>query len=488
MKRWAWLSIISLFFSFNAIAINLLPSHTVFYMPDDNGTYKPYLELYWQIESESIQYKKDSTGVWLGKIITEITISNDTGVIIHDKYLLLTTPANSLRAAQLQNILDLHRYVLPTGNLNLSVTLTDKYTGDSTNFSETINVPPSTSEIFYSEAQLLDTTYKKDIGGTFSRNGITQIPLSSNYLSDNRKVLHYYVELYNSHKADAAYLPLMQKVFISKKAGESHVYKLIRIDTLKTNKVLPILGSFDISPLPSGNYYLNIELSDVAGNKLTKQNLFFQRSNANPTKLPSTTVNDSGFVDVQVFDLSTTFVTQYDIRQLKAIMKMLTPISTETEYLSINGFSSQPDLTYMRYFLYNFWKSRFPLKPEKGWKAYADKVRWTNKNYGSRARPGYETDRGIVYLKYGKPDQITTVSNESGARPYEVWQYNAPAKQGVNGIFLFYQPGYMVGNYKLLHSTVIGEVSNKAWRTQLYNNGVRNRNVTSQAEIIIQNK
>lgn len=489
MERWVRICLISLLFSVQASAINIIPSYTIFYMPADTSVPKPYIELYWQVGAKSIQYRQDSTGVWLGKILTQIQVSCDTGVIASDQYILRTTPANSVKVAKMQNILDLHRYLLPVGDITIRIKLKDIYTMDSTSYTETITILKGRKEPFLSDLQLLDTTYNQDIGGMFSKNNNTQVPLSADFLDDHRKLLHYYVEAYNTHKLDTSLLPLIQKAYISKKKGEGSVFNLSSIDTINAGVALPILGNFDIRPLPSGNYYLNVYISDQSGNRLSEKSLFFQRVNQNPVK-PKVDSNyiDSEFVSVQLFDLSSTFASKYNIRQLMAIMKMLLPISTETEKLSINGFLNRPDVTYMRYFLYNFWKSRFPDDPEKGWKQFTGEVKYVNKEYGSRMKPGYETDRGIAFLKYGKPDLVTTVSNESGALPYEIWQYNTPGTRGTNGIFLFYQPGYMVGDYKLLHSTVNGEVRNARWRTQLYTNGVSNQAVTSQAEIIIQNK
>lgn len=489
MERWVRICLISLLFSVQASAINIIPSYTIFYMPADTSVPKPYIELYWQVGAKSIQYRQDSTGVWLGKILTQIEVSCDTGTIVSDKYILSTTPANSVKVAKMQNILDLHRYLLPTGDVTISIKLKDLYTMDSTSYQETVTVLKGKAEPFLSDLQMLDTTYNQDIGGIFSKNNSTQVPLSADFLDDHRKILHYYVEAYNTYKLDTSLLPLIQKAYISKKEGEGPVFNLSSIDTIYAAAVLPILGNFDIRPLPSGNYYLNVYISDQSGNRLSERCLFFQRVNNNPIALKAdSNYNDSEFVSVQLFDLSSTFAAKYNIRQLRAIMKMLLPISTETEKLSINGFLNRPDVTYMRYFLYNFWKSRFPNNPERGWKQFTDEVRTVNKEYGSRVKPGYETDRGTVFLKYGKPDLITTVSNEPGALPYEIWQYNTPGTRGTNGIFLFYQPGYMVGDYKLLHSTVNGEVRNGRWRSQLYTNGVSNQAVTSQAEMIIQNK
>ena len=83
---------------------------------------------------------------------------------------------------------------------------------------------------------------------------------------------------------------------------------------------------------------------------------------------------------------------------------------------------------------------------------------------------GYENDRGMIYLKYGAPTERVVVENENGAIPYEVWQYNS-VPNNTNAMFLFYRPGFVTNDFKLLHTTVNGEVRNKAWRLSLYRNG-----------------
>ena len=144
-------------------------------------------------------------------------------------------------------------------------------------------------------------------------------------------------------------------------------------------------------------------------------------------------------------------------------------------------------MTYMRYFIYNFWKAR-SNDAEDGWKGYTKRVKEVNKLYGSSMKPGYETDRGFTQLKYGEPDQRYVVSNEEGALPYEIWQYNAIDNQNGDGVFLFYNPGFMINEYLLLHSTVLGEMRNTNWRSLLYKSGSSRNNLNSRAEQVLQNR
>lgn len=475
-----------------AYGIQTLPAYTIFYLPaaDGNTGYRPYIELYWQTDPNSVHFTRDDEKeIWLGKIRTEIEIFCDTGVIATDKYYLQTTPAASLKAAQLQNIMDLHRYVVPEGKIYIRLKLSeDGYEQETYSYYDSVEIEPKEGR-FYSGLQLLDTFYTNaGKENMFFKNGRLQIPLSFDFLGDNRKLLHYYAELYYPGKAGDS---VIQEVSVSKKEYSYPVLGLKNTDTLTALPVMPATGNFNLESLPSGNYYLNIAARTLKGEKLAQQSLFFQRSNINPVVIEDTIAADSTkplFEEVELFDLSETFVGEYTAPQLLAILKMLRPIANETELLNIESFRERPDFTYIRYFIYNFWKSHSQLNAAQGWEDYTKKVRTVNKMFGTRGTPGYETERGFYYLKYGEPNIRYTVSSEEGAWPYEVWQYNAPGNQSSSGALLFYSPGFMVNDYMLLHSTIMGESRNTAWRAQLYKSGYSTGNLNSRAEQVFQNR
>lgn len=490
---WCFLMLVS-----NVVyGITALPAYTVFYLPATNGgTATPYIEVYWQIDPYSVDFAMDDKEIWRGKIKTELELVHDTGVVASEKYYLQTTPASSLLAAQLQNIMDLHRYTVAPGKIRIRLRLSQEgQQKPAFEYIDSFEVQ-APGKFFYSGLQLLDTSYKTDLKeNIYLKNGNLQVPQCINFLDDRRKLLHYYTELYGTDNISKDEWPLVQWISVSKKEYDYPVVKLNNIDTIKPAAVLPVLGSFKIEALPSGNYYLNAVLKNSKGAEIARKSLFFQRSNTNPVVAAVVKDTTKGadsteplFEKVNLFDLSETFVGKYNVAQLKAIMKMLRPVATEAELLNIEGFITRPDETYMRYFVYNYWKTRIPEDPEKAWDDYTKLVRDVNKMFGSKSKPGYETERGFFYLKYGPPDQRLIVTSEEGALPYEVWQYNAPGNQSNPGAFLFYNPGFMVHEYRLLHSTVRGEMRNTSWRQELYKGRSTTGNNNSRAEEIFQYK
>lgn len=453
-------------------AMEAVVSHAVFYLQEPGKTGKPYIELYWQIDPASIHYAHMPDSQWQTRIQTDIVFRNDTGIVNEAHFILQSVPKPTFEEAAVQSIIDLHRYVLPPGNIKVHIHFSEIiFPGNDFHYTDSFTIPPPASQPYYSDIQLLDTAYDSPVKNIFQKNDKQQIPLSTNFIDDSRNILHLYTELYKTDVVTKDQLPLRQRVFISKKMLEAPILKLQHIDTIQPTQVLPFIGQFDIAALPSGNFYLNAILENKQGEALAQKAVFFQRSNKNPATVGKE-ANDTGSMQrVNLFDLGKTFVAKYDFAQIRAILKMMLPISNHSEALTINGFLNKPEETYMRYFIYNFWKARDNIDPKKAWDQYTAKVKETNKLFGAGTTRGYETQRGFIYLKYGKPNERVIVENEQGSLPYEVWQYNSTARQGSAGIFLFYRPENVVVDMILLHSTVIGETRNAAWRSLLYTNG-----------------
>jgi hypothetical protein len=89
-------------------------------------------------------------------------------------------------------------------------------------------------------------------------------------------------------------------------------------------------------------------------------------------------------------------------------------------------------------------------------------------SFSTPIRHGFETDRGRVYLQYGKPDRRHVMNNEPGALPYEIWQYYRVPSGQTNVMFVFYLPGIATNDYRLIHSDVNGELRDSRWKYKIY--------------------
>jgi len=479
-----------------AKGIDAVVSHTLFYL-QESGNMHAYIETYWQINPKTVYYvKPDLTTVtnpeFTASIKTDIIFRDDTGIVNQAHFILQTRPAASAAEALTQNIIELHRYLLPPGKIKMQLILTDTLNPTSRfNYLDSFIIPPHDGA-FCSGIEILDTVVASQEQSMFLKNDLQLIPLCSNFLDDSRDKLQYYFELYHSNLIPEDQYPLIEQVYIAKKETDPPFPKFFKRDTIRAGEILPILGKFDISKLSSGNYFLSASLVDNRNVKIASSTLFFQRLN-NKKIAPDTlsqALADSVMENVTVLNLNKTFLAKYTLPQIRAILKMLLPVSDPTETRNINGFLKNPEELYMRYYIFNYFSNINRDDPEKAWVDFSNVVREVNKLYGSSSGPGYETDMGAIYMKYGKPSEQFTVENESGTYPYEIWQYNALKANNKtinNAVFLFYRPSDMVTGFRLLHSNVPDEVRNKAWRSILYLNG-GSGNSYSQAEQYIGNK
>lgn len=462
-------------------ALDATVTRAVTYASADNGvSYRPFLEVSWQVNPRSVHFSKMPDGKISGRIRTDIVVKDDKGIINEEHFISQTNPRSTPEELETLTIIDTRRMRIAEGRLQLLFRLSD--VNDSSahfDYVDSFDVVIQHGSPYYSDVQLLDTFFTLDSKTPFERNGRQHIPLCADFLGDNKRNLHYYAELNNLRSVPDELYPLVHRVRLAKKKNEAFLAEPALSDTLLTARVPLVLGTFPVGKLTSGNYYIVMSLEDRTGRTLCSQVRFFQRMNLHPdlSETPKKAIKevlaDTAMEKITVLDLDKTFLTKYNLAQIKAMLKMLLPLSDPMQTSTINNFLKNPDEMYMRYYLHNYFQSVNPKDPGKAWKEYSEKVMAVNKKFSAQGTVGYETERGFIYLRYGPPTDIVTVTNETGALPYEIWQYNtltqfSNKKELANALFLFYKPGQMIGDYRLLHSTVPGEMVNSAWRMYLY--------------------
>jgi len=464
-----------------AQAIDATVTRSVSFASANNGLiYRPYLEVSWQVNPRSVHFSKMPDGKISGRIRTDIVVKDDKGIVNEEHFISQTSPRATPEELETLTIIDTRRLRIAEGKLRLVFQLTD-VNDSSAHFDYTdsfeVVMPPGAP--YYSDVQLLDTFFKLDSKTPFERNGRQHIPMCADFLGDNKRNLHYYAELNNLRSVPADLYPLVHRVRLAKKKNEAFLADPAVADTLLNEHVPLILGTFPVGKLTSGNYYIVLTLEDRTGRVLCAQSRFFQRMNLHPdvSETPKKAIKevlaDTAMEKITVLDLDKTFLSKYNLAQIKAMLKMLLPQSDPMQTSTINNFLKNPDEMYMRYYLHNYFQAINSKDPGKAWKEYSEKVMTVNKKFSAQGTAGYETERGFIYLRYGPPTDIVTVTSETGALPYEIWQYNtltqfSNKKELANALFLFYKPGQMIGDYRLLHSTVPGEMVNSAWRMYLF--------------------
>ncbi len=486
MQRKLYLFILFSIFCGRLLALEAAISHSVFYLPDPffKGKINPYVEAYWQVNPKTVRYNTIAGKGIVARIQTDVEITNDSGKVIKDDhYVFQTLPRATADELTMLNILELKRYFIISGKLKMQLVLTDlNDTSNHLTLVDTFTVPPQPVSVFYGGPEFIDTFFTADIKSPFRKHGQQYIPLCESFFDNFRNSLSYYTELYQIGTVGPSDFPLVQSVFLSKKLNDDALVSYMKIDTLKDSTSNYFSGKFDISNLASGNYYLNVSLGTKTHRTLASKSLFFQRLNTKPTKPEEVFARkaalDSSLEKVNIVDLSKTFVAKYTLSQVNAILKMLLPVADISGSHAIEGFLNKPDETYMRYYIYNYFEAINKKDPEKAWKEYSEKVKQVNKMFSNNGKMGFETPRGFMYLRYGAPTEIVTRNNEQGALPYELWQYNnlkeMSGLDATNAYILFYKSSDADFDFKVLHTTISGELHNMGWRSFLYTSTIQN--------------
>ena len=359
------------------------------------------------------------------------------------------------------------RFSLENGEYQMEIDVADMNSGESlptTTATVEVNFPDGVPAI--SDILLFDSYAKAEKPSECTKSGFDFLPRVYPFYGANDDKLHFYAELYNSDKIydEGKFLVnyYFETVESSTRLQDFNVSR--RYDVGKVNV---LLNTIDIKELPSGNYYLVVEMRDRSNALICSNSCFFQRSN--PTA-------SFGLDDIGSVNIANTFVNEItDIDTLRKYISYLDPICTEAERNYSKSLVKTDDVTTMKQFLFNFWNSRSPMNPKVGFEEYLAAVRSVNLSFKTSSYPGYRTDRGYVFLKYGMPDKIMESPNEPNAYPYEIWYYYEVDHQR-NIRFVFMTKDTAASDYQLIHSNMRGETQNPRWQMEIYSRlGVGNR-------------
>ena len=422
-----------------------------------------FVETYLYIFGPSLLQHKD-TNVKNKKVEILLFIENEQREIVDYKKHVIEGEIDHINK---NGILDLQRFSLEDGDYHLSLKLVDQI--DTNNIEEhqqsfSLSKPKS---VEFSDIELLDKYWKSDSVSKLNKSGFEMIPLVTTYFGPEFNRLSYYNEIYfnDEIRKENSSVILTQSILVEENRKIAGQYN--KLKKISTSAVVPVLNSFDLSNLPTGNYVLKLSVMDKNQRILSTKELSFQRTNLN---------NSMKLNRLNSVSIANTFASILPQDSLNEFMKCLAPLASNLEKNIIDNKLNDIDDTLKRQFIYSFWYNRFPNDPAYNWSKYKNEVKKTNQLFGTKVRKGYETDRGRIYLKYGPPNTITDRPNEPSAYPYQIWHYYKIGRFN-NKRFIFYLPDLVSNDYVILHSTLQGEYFNNNWKTDLHSRNTPERNV-----------
>ena len=420
---------------------------------------QPYIEFTFIVGGNTVTYIQNEQNKYEAGVEIQVDMMQADTLVKQLHYILGSDVfEDSVRAGK-PDFADIQNVPIPRGEYFLYFYMRDENAdSNKLTYIDKIDIDFPEDRVSTSKISLFRSMTPGKSQGLFEKYGYDLPPLYSSFVPESQYTLPFAVEIYNTPKilGDGK---VKAECYIE--YAESHLAadpaNLITLE-LPVKDVVLVLNEFNVFNLPSGNYFAVMNLKDSRDSLLLVDKVFFQRSN------PSVKLN---LDDYKLTDLHGTFV-EYDTNR-KVMIDMVNCLYPISNYSEREFYENRmKDLTTMQLqqFFYSFWQKRNPTDPESAWLKYKKRVDEVEKLYGSRQVRGYLTDRGRIYLQYGKPNEINEVPSDPVTLPYEIWHYYYLNGQP-NVKFVFYDPVLTGRDYELLHSNLYGEVQNPNWKMYL---------------------
>lgn len=419
---------------------------------------QPYIEVFYYVVNSStgwVNTKDSSKKVQITMLIYKAgTISR------FDKFEVSNTHSRPL-----DDFMTLQRYPLSPGRYKLEFTCTDE--ADTSNIRHDIaqieirqaDDKPSISDI------ILFSNTRESSDPNASKNGLFYEQFPNGYVNPDWNTIGFMAETYNTSLIAGGQAAILLRV---KGMGDTNDGKVkAKIWMKRKGAVADVIKSkLDLSFYASGYYELMLAIADSSRQLIDSAKYVFIKSNPKYDEQLIAQGNSDAVDKSFAGKLSRDEV----IYSLKAI---LMNVPYQDIGLVSSLISSGNKIAGANY-LYNYYKKLSPVYTDAYYTQYMEVARAIDKKYLIAGRCGFESERGIIFMKYGKPNDIVSIMDDPVAPPYEIWVYHSIPSIGQSNVkFLFYNPNLDGADYRLLTSNARGERQDKQWKKELYKNAYK---------------
>jgi GWxTD domain-containing protein len=426
------------------------------YLQDDSSS---YVEIYTSLHRADIQFEEVEGG-FVGKTLLVAEISDRDGNVVDSVVKSLFIPVYYLEDAYKDDvrIFDCMGTLLAPGNYNLKLTVIDANTkreGFATSGLKVREFPRDKLAVSDIElAYRIEPVESDSIFSSLVKADRRVVPNPNQYYSNEDSLIYFYLEVYNLAPPTSPDEEFIIEIDVRDQFGHE-LKDLPEFGRHKPGTSAVVSEAISLTGLPGGNYLLQVKVKDPGGNAKTE--------------------TAKGFAIVYAFDqLSPTMeqadeFTEEDAELMEQVIHYISSSDEKKLY-------KQLDLEGKKNMLARFWDERNP-EPGSKINAYKNEIfrRFMYANYYFSStlldrNNGWRNDRGRVYITYGEPDEIERNPSAMETKPWMRWNYDRLPGQSGGDFFIFVdEDGY--GNYRLMHSTLRGEISNPDWEAKLYQIG-----------------
>ncbi len=297
-----------------------------------------------------------------------------------------------------------------------------------------------------------------DRDNPFYKNGLSILPNASQLYGERAAELFYYAEAYNTSCASPDAREYTLLTYVAEANRPTAIPGLEKRTKRSARQADILVGSFDLTALGSGTYFLRMVVLNSANEAMVEQSRKFFVFNPSADASPAVLTGD-----VETFETSD--YASMPEKEVENGLAHIRVIATDQESRRIRNVK---DLDERRRLLMEMWSVRDPT-PGTAANEFRDEfyslLMYANERYSVQRIEGWETDRGNVLLKYGRPTTIESHMYQRGMKPYEMWEYNNIPGEG-QAMFVFADmDGF--GDFELIHSTVAGERKLPDWTRRI---------------------
>jgi len=318
------------------------------------------------------------------------------------------------RGATKVEILD---FAVPPGEYRLDVVVTDSVSGrrhEAGAAIEAWSVAPRASDLVLSPSMRLATgSDTVPMLGEVRRGSTLITPVTRLRLTPVRSRAFYLVEAY----AEAADSGAMQ-VVVTDSSGKALVSTRPAPVRMAAGGAI-LKGQLDLEGLPAGSYRLNLRLQ-LGGTMISRSDQFemadfgktMEKEEERIALLKQT---DEGY-----------FGTMSEEQLDEAHTPLLYLVSGDSMKVWGTGLSLQAKRRWMT----DFWTTQDPspgTARNEARENFYGLIGYANREFaeaGKKSTPGWRSDRGRIYIRYGTPTDVYDQSRQTGpTAPYYVWKY-----------------------------------------------------------------
>lgn len=298
----------------------------------------------------------------------------------------------------------------------------------------------------------------------FYKSGFAIYPKfqSGNYLFNvNDSVLNYYVEIYDVESDKELFI----ERYIKGRGSNFAIKSTYTVKNFTPSKRKIESKSMSIAELPSGNYELVISVFDSSKKQLVNAKVPFQKI-SRVKKEKETVVSRKEHIRKLYKKALFEKHGLNDVHRLNQFIAAMALREEKTARRIFYNAIDNQNLEEKENFFLSYWEEKDRLHPQFAIEEFANTFDAVQDKFSFRGNDGYQTEKGRVYLEYGKPDDIQLKSKDQNSVPFEIWHYYK-LKSGQGNVIFVFQERNSSGEYQLFHSNATGEVENPNWRNIL---------------------